>query len=77
MKMSTMQEKAQCVPWFIETKSVIQVQRNFTRKYGRKPPAQSTIRAWLEKLMETGSVTEIQVVTEKGSWPTSNIKRRN
>ena len=26
--MSTPQEKAQCVSWFIETKSVIQAQRN-------------------------------------------------
>ena len=56
MKTSTPQEKAPCVPWFIETKSVIQAQRNFTRKYGRKPPARSTIRAWHEKCMETGSV---------------------
>ena len=29
-------EKAQCVSWFIETKSDIQVQRNFRRKYGKK-----------------------------------------
>ena len=58
MKMSTPQEKAQCVSWFIETKSVIQAQRNFTRKYGRKPPARSTIRAWHEKFMETGSVLQ-------------------
>ena len=56
MKMSTPQEKAQCVSWFIETKSVILAQRNFTHKYGRKPPARSTIRARHEKFMETGSV---------------------
>ena len=56
--MSTPQEKAQCVSWFIETKSVIQAQRNFTRKYGRKPPARFTIRAWHEKFMETGSVLQ-------------------
>ena len=43
MKMSTAQEKVQCVSWFMETKSVIQAQRNFTRKYGRKPPARNII----------------------------------
>ena len=28
-KMSTPQEKAQCVSWFIETKSDVQTQRNY------------------------------------------------
>ena len=50
--------KAQCVSWFIETKSDIQAQRNFRRKYERKPPARLTIRAWHKKFMETGSVLQ-------------------
>ena len=54
--MSTSHEKAQCVSCFIETMSDIAAQRNFRRKYGRKPPAQPTIRAWHKKFMETGSV---------------------
>ena len=58
MKLSTPQEKAQCVSWFIETKSDIQAQRNFRRKYGRKPPERPTIRAWHKKFMETGSVLQ-------------------
>ena len=58
MKMSTPQEKAQCVSWFIETKSDIQAQRNFRRKYGRKPPARPTIRAWHNKFMETCNVPQ-------------------
>ena len=58
MKMSTPQEKAQRVFWFIETKSVIQAQRNFTRKYGRMPPARSIIRAWHKKCMETDSALQ-------------------
>ena len=37
------QEKAQCVSWFIETKSDIHTQRNFRRKYEKKPPARATI----------------------------------
>ena len=58
MKMSTPQEKAECVSWFTETKLDIQAQRNFRRKYGRKPPARPTIRAWHKKFMETGSVLQ-------------------
>ena len=58
MKMSTPQEKSQCVSWFIEKKSDIQAQRNFRRKYGRKPPARHTIRAWHKKFIETGSVLQ-------------------
>ena len=56
MKMSTPQEKAQFVSWFIETKSDIQAQRNFRRKYGRKPTARPTIRTWHKKFMETVSM---------------------
>ena len=33
-KMTTPQEKAQCVSWFIETKSNVQAQRNYRSKYG-------------------------------------------
>ena len=32
-KMTTPQEKAQCVSWFIETKSDVQTQRNYRSKY--------------------------------------------
>ena len=59
MKMNTPQEKAECVFWFIEAiKSDVQAQQNFRRKYGRKPPARPTIRAWHKKFMETGSVLQ-------------------
>ena len=58
MKMSTPQEKAQCVSWFIETKSEIQAQRNFRRNYRKKPPARPIIRAWHKKFIETGSVLQ-------------------
>ena len=51
--MATPQEKAQCVPWFIETKSDLQTQRNFRTKYGRDP---SSIRAWHKKFMKTRTV---------------------
>ena len=42
-KMTTPQEKAQCVSWFIETKSNVQTQRNYRSKYGRDPPSRPSI----------------------------------
>ena len=55
-KMTTPQEKAQCVSWFIETKSDVQTQRNYRSKYGRDPPSPSSIRLWHKKFKETGTV---------------------
>ena len=42
--MTTPQEKAQCVSWFIEAKSDIQAQRNFIAKYAKPAPARQSIR---------------------------------
>ena len=55
-KMTTPQEKAQCVSWFIETKSDVQTQQNYRSKYGRDPPSHPSIRLWHKKFMETGTV---------------------
>ena len=52
-KMATPQEKAQCVSWFIETKSDL---RNFRTKYERDPPSRPSIRASHKIFMETGTV---------------------
>lgn len=57
-KMATPQEKAQCVSWFIETKSDRQTKRNYRTKYGRDPPSRPSIRAWHKKFMETGTVLD-------------------
>ena len=54
-KMTTPQEKAQCVSWFIETKSDVQTQRNYRSKYGRDPPSRPSIRLRHNKFMETGT----------------------
>ena len=54
--MTTPQEKAQCVSWFIETKSDVQIQRNYRSKYGRDPLSRPSIRLWHKKFMETGRV---------------------
>ena len=55
-KMTTPQEKAQCVSWFIEKKSDVQTQRNYRSKYGRDPPSRPSILLWHKKFMETGTV---------------------
>ena len=52
-KMTTTQEKAQCVSWFIETKSDVQTQRNFRTKNGRDPLSHSSIRLWRKTFEET------------------------
>ena len=56
--MVTPQEKAQCVSWFIETKSDVQTQRRYRTKNGKDPPSCSSIRRWHKKFMVTGSVLD-------------------
>lgn len=55
-KMASVQEKAQCVEWFIETRSDIQVQRRFRTRYRKPPPSRPSIRKWYNNLMQTGGV---------------------
>ena len=54
--MITPQEKIQCVSWFIETKSDIQTQRNYTTKYAKQAPTRQSIRNWHKQFMETGTL---------------------
>ncbi|GBL90247.1 hypothetical protein AVEN_130358-1 [Araneus ventricosus] len=54
--MATVQEKAMCVVWFFETKSVITTQRRFRTTYKKDPPSDNSIRRWLTQFQETGSV---------------------
>ncbi|GBM54327.1 hypothetical protein AVEN_263039-1 [Araneus ventricosus] len=54
--MATVQEKAICVLWFFETKSVITTQRRFRTTYKKDPPSDNSIRRWLTQFQETGSV---------------------
>ena len=56
--MVTPQEKAQCVSWFIETKSDVQTQRSYWAKNGKDPPSRSSICRWHKNFMETGSVLD-------------------
>ena len=69
-KMTTAQEKVQCVSWFIETKSNVQTQRNYRSKYGRDPTSRSLICLWHKKFMKTWTVFDARTQEE---WATKNI----
>ena len=55
-KMTTPQEKTQCVSWFIKTKSDIQAQRNFIAKYVKRAQARQSIRNWHKQFVGTGTL---------------------
>ena len=56
--MVSLQEKAQCVLWYHETKSPVAVQRKFRNEYRRDPPDVKRIKDWYKKFTETGSVED-------------------
>lgn len=56
----SIKERAQCVVWFIETKSDAQTQRNFKTFFEKKPPSRSTIRRMYKTFLETGSVQKFK-----------------
>jgi hypothetical protein len=57
--MESMKEKAQCVMWYHETKSLITVQWKFRNEYGQPLPVVKSIKAWYSKFVETGSVGDL------------------
>jgi len=57
--MASMKEKAQCVLWYHETKSLVTVQQEFRNEYGRPPPDLKSIRAWYSKFVETVIVGDL------------------
>jgi hypothetical protein len=56
LKMATVPEKAMCILWFLETKSVIKTQRRYRTEHGEDPPSGNAIRRWLKRFQEAGSV---------------------
>jgi transposase len=56
LKIATLQEKAMCLLWCFETKSVIKTQRRYSTQYGKAPPSDNAIRRWLNQFQETGTV---------------------
>ncbi|KAG8270089.1 hypothetical protein J6590_092911 [Homalodisca vitripennis] len=54
--MLTMQQKAQCVIWYAESKSIVSGQRLFRRTYpGQTAPDNKAIVRWFNQFRETGT----------------------
>jgi hypothetical protein len=56
--MANVREKAQCVAWFTQAVSGIQVQRNFRTTFNEDSPSRPSIRRWNKNFMETFSVND-------------------
>jgi hypothetical protein len=54
--MAPVQQKAQCVLWYVEFKSIVTIQRNFRRMYGTEAPTDKSITRWFTRFKETRSV---------------------
>ena len=68
--MTTPQEKAQCVSWFIKTKSDIQAQRNFLAKYVKRAPARQSIRNWQKQFVVTATL----LLEPRSGWSKTSEK---
>ena len=68
--MTTRQEKAQCVSWFIKTKSVFQAQRIFIAKYVNRAPARQLICNWHKQFVGTGTL----LLKSRSEWPKTSEK---
>jgi hypothetical protein len=64
-EMVTVQERALCVGWRFETKSVTQTQRNDRTQFDKQPPSDYAIRDWQRCFLATGSVHD-----RERSWQT-------
>jgi hypothetical protein len=56
LKMVTIQEKAICVLWFFETRSLNKMHRGDRTQYRKDPPSGNAIRRWLKQFLGTGNV---------------------
>jgi hypothetical protein len=54
-EMATVQERAVCVGWLFETKSVTQTQRSYRTQFNKQPPSDYAVRDWQRQFLETGS----------------------
>ena len=68
--MSSPQEKAQCVSWFIKTKSDIQAQRNFIARYVKRAPARQSIRNWHKLFVGTATL----LLEPRSGWSETSEK---
>ena len=66
-KMTTVQEKAQCVSWFIETKSDVQTQRNYRSNMEETPTITSFNSFMAQEIYEDRDSVRYK------EWATKNI----
>jgi hypothetical protein len=50
-EMATVQERALCVGWHFETKSVTQTRRNDRTQFNKQPPRDYAIRDWQRRFL--------------------------
>jgi hypothetical protein len=50
-EIATVQERALCVGWLFETKSVTQTQRNYRTQFNKQPPSDYAIRDWQRRFL--------------------------
>ncbi|PSN39297.1 hypothetical protein C0J52_18482, partial [Blattella germanica] len=68
-------EKAECVLWLAEFKSVKRVQRRFQTDKGRNTPARNSILHWHKQFRETGTVESQQGKAKKSRISDDDIER--
>ena len=68
--MTSPQGNAQCVSWFIKTKSDIQAQRNFIAKYAKPVPARQSIPHWHKQFVGTGTL----LLKPRSGWSKTSEK---
>jgi hypothetical protein len=65
-EMATVQERALCVGWLFETKSVAQTRRNDRAQFNKQPPSDYAIRDWQRRFLATGSIHDRKRIGRSG-----------
>jgi hypothetical protein len=72
--MASVQQKAQCVFWYAEFKSIVTVQRYFRRTYGEDPLTEKNIVRWHNQFKETINVN-LKKSSSQPRTSKENVKR--
>jgi hypothetical protein len=58
-EMATVQERALCVVWLSETKSLAQTQRNYRTQFNEQPPIDYARRDWQRRFLASMIAREV------------------
>jgi hypothetical protein len=61
-EMATVQERALCVAWLFERKSVTQTQRNYHTQFNKQPPSDYARRDWQRRFLEWNGRTTVPLL---------------